>query len=191
MPSMLKNTCMTLAKNGLWPCMAQVTFVDSPFGSNVNSSMLLVSNGLTKIEVDPDLGRRRRVRNLHASRPGLAAAFPGIDGALAAAGAAVAALHRGIELLVRRPGHITTKVVDQREDLLRRRLDAGGALDTERVRLGRGQQQDGGDADHEQNDHDDGDCLEHRSLGCGCGSRNDCDQGGGASGRRPAISSWC
>src|SRR5262249_21735352 len=48
MPSMLKNTCMILAKNGLGPCMAQVTFVDSPFGSNVNSTMLLASNGLTK-----------------------------------------------------------------------------------------------------------------------------------------------
>src|SRR5262245_21570375 len=48
MLSMLKNTCMTLAKNGQEPCMAQVTFVDSPFGSNVNSTMLLVSNGLTK-----------------------------------------------------------------------------------------------------------------------------------------------
>src|SRR5262245_35953040 len=48
MPSMLKNTCMILAKNELEPCMAQVTFVDSPFGSNVNSTMLLASNGLTK-----------------------------------------------------------------------------------------------------------------------------------------------
>src|SRR2546427_8405642 len=30
------------------PCMSQVTFVESPWGSSVNSTMLCVSNGFTK-----------------------------------------------------------------------------------------------------------------------------------------------
>src|SRR5438093_3430552 len=30
------------------PCMTQLTFVESPWGSSVNSTMLCVSNGLTK-----------------------------------------------------------------------------------------------------------------------------------------------
>src|SRR2546426_8454683 len=30
------------------PCMTQVTFVESPWGSSVNSTMLYVSNGFTK-----------------------------------------------------------------------------------------------------------------------------------------------
>src|SRR2546430_15527779 len=30
------------------PCMAQVTWVESPWGSSVNSTMLWVSNGFTK-----------------------------------------------------------------------------------------------------------------------------------------------
>src|SRR5712691_11229305 len=46
------------------------------------------------------------------------------------------------------------------EDLLRRRVDARRALDTEGVGLGRGIAENRGD----RNDDDDGDGLEHRSL---------------------------
>src|SRR6266851_8226848 len=58
---------------------------------------------------------------------------------------------------------MTVQVVDEGENLLRRRFDTRRTLDTERVGLGRGIDENGG----EQNDDDDGyddNGLEHCSL---------------------------
>src|ERR1700741_5026560 len=46
---------MILAKYGVWPCMAQVTLVASPFGSSVNSTRLCASNGFTKSRLSATL----------------------------------------------------------------------------------------------------------------------------------------
>ena len=72
-------------------------------------------------------------------------------------------LHRRVLLLVGRPGGPRLEIVDQREDLLRRRLDADRALDAEGIRPGRGIDQDAGD--HDQDDH--GDDGERSSASAG------------------------
>src|SRR5712671_713610 len=46
--SMLIKTCIIFETKGVGPCMTQVTFVESPCGSSVNSAILWPSNGLMK-----------------------------------------------------------------------------------------------------------------------------------------------
>jgi hypothetical protein len=55
------------------------------------------------------------------------------------------------------------KVVDQRKDLFRRRLDRGGALEAEPIRLGRGEDEDDCDGDDKHNGDDDNG-FEHEKL---------------------------
>jgi hypothetical protein len=55
------------------------------------------------------------------------------------------------------------KVVDQRKYLFGRRLDRRGALEAERIRLGRGKDEDDRNRDC-KHDGDDGNDLEHDGL---------------------------
>src|SRR5438094_9680076 len=48
MLSMLQKTVIGYEILSMGPCLTQVTSVESPLGSSVNSTMLCVSNGLTK-----------------------------------------------------------------------------------------------------------------------------------------------
>src|SRR6185503_11596242 len=90
--------------------------------------------GPEEVELERELRRRRRLHDLHAPLADVLVPFPLVHGSLAAGRAAQRAPHRGVLLLVRRPGGPPLKVVDLREDLLRRRLDGGRALDPEAVR---------------------------------------------------------
>src|SRR5262245_33119581 len=112
--------------------------------------------GLYEIQLDRDPGRRDRVRDFHAPLADVLVAVPGVGGALAALRAETP-LHRGILLLPRRPRAPAVEIVDERKDLVRRRLDAGRALDAEGIRPGRGENQNAGDEKNE----DDADGLEH------------------------------
>src|ERR1700675_309289 len=55
------------------------------------------------------------------------------------------------------------KVVDPRKNPFRRRLDRGGALDAERIRLGCSEDEDDRDRDR-KHDGDDGNDLDHERL---------------------------
>src|SRR6266436_6213697 len=124
--------------------MAQVTFVASPLGSSVNSTVLWASNGLTK-------------SSLIATLADVLVAFPRVLRALSAGYDAEGPFHRRVFFLPGRPGLPALKVVEQGEDLLRRSLDARRALDAESVGSGRGKNEKRGD--QEGDDH--GDFLEH------------------------------
>src|SRR5258708_3002086 len=119
--------------------------------------------GREEMELDDDLRWRRSVQDFHPARADILVALPRIDRALAACRAAIAALHRRILVFVRRPGPPLMKVVDQRKNPFRRRLDNGGALDAERIWLGRGDDEDDRDRDC-KHDGDDGNDLEHEKL---------------------------
>src|ERR1700694_3801584 len=118
---------------------------------------------LEEIELDDDFRRRRGVEDFHAAGADIVVAVPRIDRALAALGAAVTALHRGILVLIRRPGPPLMKVVDQGEDFFRRRLDRGRAPDAESTRLDRGEDEYDRNRDRE-NDGNNGNDLEHGWL---------------------------
>jgi hypothetical protein len=139
--------------------MAQVSSVVSPLGSSLNSAVLWLSNGLKKssliVTLDGGVG------DLHAALARLAVAVPFVHGALALVGAAERSLHRGIQFLVGRPGAPAVEIGDERKDPVRRCLDAGRALDPERVGFGNGEQQHPGHRNDQQNDDDDGDGLDH------------------------------
>src|SRR6185436_4137352 len=87
-----------------------------------------------------------------ASLADIAVAVPFIDRALAGRRAGEGALHGGVEMLVGRPRAPLVEVVDVRDDLLRRRIDGGRALDAEFVGLPRREDKDNG---HRRDDDDD------------------------------------
>src|SRR5262249_45288076 len=93
--------------------------------------------GLEKIQLDCDPRRWRGLDDLHPSFTDFFVSFPFIDGALTTGGAAVSPFQSRVQFLPRGPRSPIMEVVDKGENLLRRRLDACGALDAERVRLSR------------------------------------------------------
>jgi hypothetical protein len=135
------------------------------FGIHRDLSDVVAFERLDEIHLENDFGRRR-IRDLHAPLADVPVAVPLVHGTLAACRAAIGSLHRGVLFLPGRPGAMAVQVVDEREDLLRRRLDAGRALDTKGVGLGRGIGERNGEQD---DDDDDDDCnyFEHCSLLCG------------------------
>src|SRR6267154_860402 len=117
--------------------MAQVTFVVSPLGSSVNSTVLWASNGLTKSSLIATL--EGGTDSAISMRPWPTSLFPSH------------AYWAPFPLVT------TLKVVEQGEYLLRRSLDARRALDAESVGPGRRKNEKRGDQDGD----DDGDFLEH------------------------------
>src|SRR5439155_9512299 len=120
---------------------------------------------LEEIQLDHDLGGwRRRLHDFHPSLTDFLVPFPLIDGAPAAGRAAVSPLQGGVQFLPRGPRSPIVEVVDERKNLLRRRFQACGALNTELVRLDRCKTQYASDPDDEYYHDDDDNGLEHRSL---------------------------
>lgn len=115
---------------------------------------------LDKIQLNHDLGRRRGFRDLHASRPDVAVAFPRVQGTLAAGRPAIGSFQLRVLVLPGRPGGPAMEVRDQRKDRFGRRLDARRALNAQDIRPGRSESEESG----EQNDDDDGDSREHGFL---------------------------
>src|ERR1022692_670455 len=135
---MLTNLVISLATKGWGPGKAHLTFVEPPLASSVNSAMLWPSKGLKKSSLIVTL-EGGDVSTI-SMRPWPALPLPAhsYTAALAVCRAAVGPLHRGVELLIGRPGAPPPKVIDEREELFRWCLDALRALDTERVWLGCG-----------------------------------------------------
>ena len=114
-----------------------------------------------KIEFDCHPGRRGRIGDFHASLARLAVAVPLIHGAFAVGGAVECALHRGIQFLVGRPGAPTVEIGDEREDLIRRSLDASRALDPEGVGFEGREDKNPGQRNDQQSHYDNCDGLDH------------------------------
>ena len=111
--------------------------------------------GLHEMQGNDDLGRWRRLRDLHPPLADLVIPLPFVDRALAALRAAIAPLERRVDLLIGRPGDPVVEVVDQGKDLLRRRLDPRRPLHAESIGPGRREEEKYGDHNDDNNQDDD------------------------------------
>ena len=99
----------------------------SPAGTSVNSTLLCGGHRLRHVQVERDLGRRR-VGDQHIASADIAVALPGVGRALAASSVRRSASWPD-PCSRRATTRSTLEVVDQRKDLVRRRLDRGAALE--------------------------------------------------------------
>src|ERR1700750_1536872 len=94
--SKLMNTCITFDMKGAGPLITQFRLVALACGSIVNSGTFWGSKRLEEIELDQHLRRRIGLEDFHAAGTDVLVTPPGIDRALAALGAAIGPLQRGI-----------------------------------------------------------------------------------------------
>ncbi len=112
--SMFMNIWMIFAKYGTGPCIDQVTLVESPAGTSVNSAMLCASNGRRKSSLMMTFDGEE-LDDRHAAAADVLVAVPRIGRAGSGGRGAVGALHGRIDLLERRPDGPLPEIVDERE----------------------------------------------------------------------------